>query len=161
VAALLRRGGFDEARAILEAHLAAGDHLGLRLTLANLYGLLRQSDRARESWRAAVAAEPLSAEAHLFFGVHLLDGGDVEGAARELSRALFLDPDLAIGHYFLGRCREAQRDAFRARLCYRNAVDAWGRVPEGARHPFLGHYPDLPDDGAAWARAAERALGAL
>jgi chemotaxis protein methyltransferase CheR len=160
-AALLGRGAFAEARALLEAHLARGEHLGLRLTLANLYGLLREAGRARDGWLAAVAAEPLCAEAHLFFGVHLLDQGEVEDAARELSRALFLDPDLAMGHYFLGRCREAQRDAFRARLCYRNAVDAWERMPEGTRHPYLGHYPDLPDDGAAWARAAERALGAL
>jgi chemotaxis protein methyltransferase CheR len=160
-AALLGRGSFEEARAMLEADLHRGDHLGLRLTLANLYGLLRQDASARECFAAAVGAEPLSAEAHLFLGIHLLDAGDVEGAARELSRALFLDPDLAIGHYFLGRCREAQRDAFRARLCYRNAVDAFRRLPEGARHPFLGHYPDLPGDGAAWARAAERALGAL
>jgi chemotaxis protein methyltransferase CheR len=161
VASLLARGGFEEARAALEAQLAGGDHLGLRLTLANLYGLLRRTEAARACFAAAVAAEPLSAEAHLFYGVHLLDAGDADGAARELSRALFLDPDLAIGHYFLGRCREAQRDAFRARLCYRNAVDAWSRLPEGTRHPFLGHYPDLPGDGGAWARAAEHALGAL
>ncbi len=108
-----------------------------------------------------MAGEPLSAEAHLFFGAHLLDSGDVEEAARELSRALFLDPDLALAHYFLGRCREAQRDAFRARLCYRNAVEAWRRNPAGGRQAFLGHYPDLPADGGTWARAAESALAAL
>jgi len=160
-AALLAQGKFQEARTLLEEALERGEHLGLRLTLANLHGLLRQPDRARESYGAALAVEPLSAEAHLFFGVHLLDAGDAEGAARELSRALFLDPDLALAHYFLGRCREAQRDAFRARLCYRNAVDACRRVPGGKRQSFLGHYPDLPDDGSAWARAAESALAAL
>jgi chemotaxis protein methyltransferase CheR len=160
-AARIAQGRFDEARALLEEHLARHEHLGLRLTLANLHGLLRQPGRARESFQAALAAEPLSAEAHLFYGVHLLDAGDADGAARELSRALFLDPDLALAHYFLGRCREGQRDAFRARLCYKNAVDAWRRLPAGHRQTFLGHYPDLPDDGGTWARAAESALSAL
>jgi chemotaxis protein methyltransferase CheR len=160
-AAEVARGRFEEARDLLEAQLALGEDLGLRLTLAHLHGAMGQAARAREAYQAAVAGEPLSAEAHLFFGAHLLDSGDVEEAARELSRALFLDPDLALAHYFLGRCREAQRDAFRARLCYRNAVEAWRRNPAGGRQAFLGHYPDLPADGGTWARAAESALAAL
>jgi len=160
-AALIGQGRFAEARNRLEGQLALREDLGLRLTLANLCGVLKDPQRARASYQAALAAEPLSAEAHLFFGLHLLDGGDPDAAARELSRALFLDPDLALAHYFLGRCREAQRDAFRARLCYKNAVDAWRRLPGGRRQAFLGHYPDLPDDGDSWARAAESALAAL
>jgi len=161
VAALLDRGCFVEAREKLEHQLARGEDLGLRLTLANLYGMLRDPDRARASYLAALGTEPLSAEAHLFFGVYLIAEGDLEACARELARALFLDPDLALAHYFLGKCREAQKDAFRARLCYKNAVDAWRRQPGGRRQGFLGHYPDLPDDGASWARAAESALAAL
>ncbi|HVP66549.1 MAG TPA: CheR family methyltransferase [Anaeromyxobacteraceae bacterium] len=161
VAALIAEGRFATARHRLEEALARDEDLGLRLTLANLHGVLRDPGRARASYLAALAAEPLSAEAHLFFGVHLVSEGDLDAGARELSRALFIDPDLALAHYYLGRCREAQRDAFRARLCYKNAVDAWRRVPEGRRQAFLGHYPDLPDDGASWARAAESALAAL
>ncbi len=160
-AELIGQGRFDEARSRLEMHLARREDLGLRLTLANLCGVLKDAERAVESYRAALAAEPLSAEAHLFFGLHLLDRDDPDAAARELSRALFLDPDLGLAHYFLGRCREAQRDAFRARLCYKNAVDAWRRLPTGRRQAFLGYYPDLPDDGDSWARAAESALAAL
>jgi chemotaxis protein methyltransferase CheR len=161
VAVMLDQGKFAEARKKLEDHLARGEDLGLRLTLANLYGVLRDPSRARASYLAALGTEPLSAEAHLFFGVYLIAEGDLDASARELSRALFLDPDLALAHYFLGRCREAQKDAFRARLCYKNAVDAWRRLPEGRRQGFLGYYPDLPDDGASWARAAESALAAL
>jgi len=161
VANLLRVGSFLEARARLEAQLARGESLGLRLTLANLHGVLRDSEKARASYLAALGAEPLSAEAHLFYGIHLLAEGQEEEASRELSRALFLDPDLALAYYFLGRCREAQRDVSRARLCYKNAVDAWRRLPGGRRQGFLGHYPDLPDDGVSWARAAESALAAL
>ncbi len=159
---LIGGGRFGAAREALERLIRdSGEHLGVRLTLANLYVVLRQPDRARESYRVALAMEPLSAEAHLFYGIHLLAAGDADGAALELSRALFLDPDLALGHYYLGRSREAQRDAFRARLCYRNAIEAWRRRPEGKRQAFLGYYPDLPEDGATFARAAEYALAAL
>jgi chemotaxis protein methyltransferase CheR len=118
-------------------------------------------ERARDCYQAALAVEPLSAEAHLFYGIHLLSAGDAEQAALELSRALFLDPDLSLGHYYLGRCREAQKDANRARLAYKNALEAYRRRPEGKRQAFLGYYPDIPEDGAAFARAAEYALAAL
>ena len=159
---LFAEGRFGAARERLERLLSqSGEDLAVRLTLANLYGILRQPDRARESYQSALALEPLSAEAHLFYGIHLLAEDDAEAASLELSRALFLDPDLALAHYFLGRCREAQRDAHRARLCYKNAVDAHRRQPQGKRQAFLGYYPDIPEDGATFARAAEYALAAL
>jgi chemotaxis protein methyltransferase CheR len=160
--ALFSEGRFGAARELLERHLERhGEGLAVRLTLANLYNVLRQYDRARESYQAALAVEPLSAEAHLFYGIYLLTQAEAEGAALELSRALFLDPDLALGHYYLGRCREAQRDPQRARLAYRNAIEANRRLPGGRRQAFLGYYPDMPEDGAAFARAAEYALAAL
>jgi chemotaxis protein methyltransferase CheR len=160
--ALFAEGRFGAARELLERLLErAGEDLAVRLTLANLYGILRQPDRARASYQAALQIEPLSAEAHLFYGIHLLQGGEADGAALELSRALFLDPDLTLAHYWLGRCRESQKDPNRARLAYRNALDAYERCPAGKRQVFLGYYPDIPDDGAAFARAAEYALGAL
>jgi chemotaxis protein methyltransferase CheR len=161
-------GRFAEARARLERRVSearegveAEGELAVRLTLANLLGILREPEAAATSYQAALLQEPLSAEAHLFFGVHLLGQGRLEEAAREISRALFLDPDVAMAHYFLGRCREAQGDVPRARLCYRNAIDAHARQPAGHSHPFVGFYPDLPEDGAPFARAAEYALLAL
>jgi chemotaxis protein methyltransferase CheR len=160
--ALFADGRFGAARELLERLLEkGGEDLAVRLTLANLYGILRQDDRARKSYEAALALEPLSAEAHLFFGIHLLQGGELDLASMELSRCLFLDPDLSLGHYYLGRCREAQRDPNRARLAYKNAIEAFRRRPEGKRQAFLGYYPDIPEDGAAFARAAEYALAAL
>jgi chemotaxis protein methyltransferase CheR len=160
--ALFAQGRFGAARELLERGLELRrDDLALRLTLANLYGVLRQPDKARESYASALQLEPLSAEAHLFYGIHLLAQGDAEAAALELSRALFLDPDLSLAHYYLGRCREAQRDPDRARLAYRNTLEALKRRPEGKRQAFLGYYPDIPEDGAAFARAAEYALAAL
>ncbi len=160
--ALFAEGRFGAARELLERQLErSGDDLSVRLTLANLYGVLRQYDKARDSYQAALALEPLSAEAHLFYGIHLLAMSDAEGAALELSRSLFLDPDLALAHYYLGRCREAQRDPGRARLAYKNAIEAFRRLPQGRRQAFLGYYPDIPEDGATFARAAEYALAAL
>jgi chemotaxis protein methyltransferase CheR len=159
---LFAEGRFGAARELLERHLEQGaEDLAVRLTLANLYGVLRQLDRAGDCYQAALALEPLSAEAHLFYGIHLLSGGDADGAALELSRALFLDPDLALAHYYLGRSREAQRDPHRARLAYQNAIEAHRRLPGGKRQAFLGYYPDIPEDGAAFARAAQYALAAL
>jgi chemotaxis protein methyltransferase CheR len=160
--ALFAEGRFGAARELLERLLEkGGEDLAVRLTLANLYGILRQGEKARECYVAALQLEPLSAEAHLFYAIHLLAGGEAEAAALELSRALFLDPDLALAHYYLGRCREAQRDVARARLAYRNALEAYKRRPDGKRQAFLGYYPDIPEDGSAFARAAEYALAAL
>jgi chemotaxis protein methyltransferase CheR len=160
--ALFADGRFGAARELLERLLEqGGEDLAVRLTLANLYGILRQPDRAGESYVAALALEPLSAEAHLFYGIHLHGQADHLAAARELQRALFLDPDLALAHYYLGRCFEGQKDAQRARLAYRNAVDAFKRRPDGKRQAFLGYYPDVPEDGTTFARAAEYALAAL
>jgi chemotaxis protein methyltransferase CheR len=160
--ALFADGRFGAARELLERLLEkGGEVLAVRLTLANLYGVLRQPDRAYRCYQAALALEPLSAEAHLFFGVHLLSAERVDEAAQELSRALFLDPDLILAHYYLGRCREAQRDVQRARLAYRNALEAFRRRPDGKRQAFMGYYPDIPEDGSAFARAAEYALAAL
>jgi chemotaxis protein methyltransferase CheR len=160
--ALFAEGRFGAARELLERMIERrGEDLAVRLTLANLYGSLRQPDRARECYEAALQLEPLSAEAHLFYGVHLLMQAEVDGASLELSRALFLDPDLILAHYYLGRCREAQRDPNRARLAYRNALEAFKRRPAGKRQAFLGYYPDIPEDGTSFARAAEYALAAL
>jgi chemotaxis protein methyltransferase CheR len=160
--ALFAEGRFGAARELLERLLEqGGEDLAVRLTLANLYGILRQPDKARDCYVAALALEPLCAEAHLFYGVHLHGQGDNDGAARELQRALFLDPDLALAHYYLGRSFEGQKDAQRARLAYRNALDAFKRRPDGKRQAFLGYYPDVPEDGTTFARAAEYALAAL
>jgi chemotaxis protein methyltransferase CheR len=160
--ALFSEGRFGAARELLERLLEqGGEDLAVRLTLANLYGILRQPDKAADCYVAALALEPLSAEAHLFYGIHLHGLADHAGAARELQRALFLDPDLALAHYYLGRSFEGQKDAQRARLAYKNALDAFRRRPDGKRQAFLGYYPDVPEDGTTFARAAEYALAAL
>lgn len=160
IALQIDRGDFEEARAALETHVEdePGD-LAAWLTLANLYGLMRLFDRSEACYETALEMEPLRAESHLFSGIHLLARGDLERATQALSRALFLEPELVIAHYFLGRCRERGRDLEGARRSYRAAIRSH-RDGMGSRR-FLGHYPDLPEDGGSFARAAESALVAL
>ena len=40
-------------------------------------------------------------------------------------------------------------------------VSAFLKLAHGKRQAFLGYYPDIPEDGTAFARAAEYALAAL
>jgi chemotaxis protein methyltransferase CheR len=160
IAGWIEAGEFTDARAALEARVAqAPEDLGARLTLGNLLVLLRLPAEARSCYEAALEMEPLRAEAHLLFGIHLLAQGDLDGAAAELSRALFLDPELGLGHYFLGRCNERLSDLDGARRAYRNAIRAFREARSPRR--FLGFYPDLPADDGPFARAAENALRAL
>lgn len=160
IADRIARGEFEPARAELETRLATfPEDLGARLTLGNLYVLLRLPDEARACYEAALSMEPLRAETHLFYGIHLLAQGDLAGAEAELSRAQFLEPELALAHYFLGRCRERDADLDGARRSYRNAIRAFREARQKPR--FVGFYPDLPEDGSAVARAAESALAAL
>jgi len=156
----IEAGRFTEARAALEARLrVVPEDVGARLTLANLLVLLRLPGEARACYEAALDMEPLRAEGHLLYGIHLQAEGDLERAAAELSRALFLDPDLGLGHYFLGRCRERLGDLDGARRAYRNALGAFREAQAPRR--FLGFYPDLPADDGPFANAAENALRAL
>jgi len=160
--AAIDEGRFEEARDGLHALLQREPrNLAARLTFANLASVLRDPLAAEAAYLAAIETEPMCAEAHLFHGIFRLSRGEATRAAEELGRALFLDPDLALGHYYLGRCREQQRDLARARLGYHNAVEAFRREPRGRRQRFLGYYPDLPEDGSAFARAAEYALAKL
>ncbi|WP_373049560.1 CheR family methyltransferase [Vulgatibacter sp.] len=160
IAVGIEAGRFEEARRALEERVEkVPEDLGARLTLANLLVLLRLPAEARACYEAALEMEPLRAEVHLLFGIHLHAQGDWQRAAEEFSRALFLEPELALGHWFLGRCRERAGDLEGARRAYRNAVRT---SREGRqRRRFLGFYPDLPEDDGPFARAAESALQAL
>ena len=134
----------------------------MRLTLANLYGILRQPERARDCYLAALALEPLSAEAHLFYGIHLLSAGEAEGAAlRALPRAVprsrtSRSPTTTWG---AAARRRGTPTAPGSPTGTPSRRSAGGRTAK--RQAFLGYYPDLPEDGAAFARAAEYALAAL
>lgn len=158
---LMDEGRFEEARVLLEEERdRRPEDLGIRLTLANLFVLLRRPEEAEACYVSTLEREPLLAEARLFYGMHLLDEGEYERAAQELTRATFLDPDLALAHFFLGRCKERQGDVVGARRSYRNALRSADR--SAFPRPLVGYYPDLPKEpGPEVAQAAINALAAL
>ncbi|MFL5345456.1 MAG: CheR family methyltransferase [Hyalangium sp.] len=132
-------------------------HLDGLLTLGNLYSLTGRAVEAREAFAQALAREPLCVEARVFGGVAALQAGQLAEARAELSKALFLEPTLAIGHYLLAQVQERTKDRDGARRSYRNAI-AQLRFPQ---RPLAGHYPDIPDSPEAIAQVARYALAAL
>jgi chemotaxis protein methyltransferase CheR len=158
VAALASAGKFGEAVEFLEGSLAKEpDDLPVRITLGNMLCVTGRVDEAFRAYEAAIVLEPLSAEAHVLLGVARAEAGQLGAARQELSRALFLEPHLPLAHYYLGRVAEFGKDHEAARRAYRNAIDA-ARSPSAFRR-LVSYYPDLPEDPAVLARAAEYALG--
>ncbi len=133
------------------------DNLAARLTLGNVYVLLGSSEEARESFAAALSREPLCVEARVYLGLAGMQAGQLDDAKVELTRALFLEPTLALGHYLLGQVNERRHDLEGARRAYRNAI----RHRKAAEHELLGHFPDLPRSNEAVAQSAQYRLAAI
>ncbi|MBS2030373.1 MAG: hypothetical protein JST54_20895 [Deltaproteobacteria bacterium] len=157
---LIERGQFLEALDLLRALVQAEpESLIGWISLGNLLSVLRRFPEAFAAYERALAVEPLSAEARLFWGIAQVEASHPREASEELGKALFLDADMALAHYYSGRAAEALGDAVAARRAYRNCLTLCqsGR-PE---RPFLAHYPDLPKDPDVLGRAAQYALGAM
>lgn len=133
------------------------DDLAARLTLGNVQALMGNVDEAREAYQAALNREPLCVEARLYLALAAMQASQLEEAKTELTRALFLEPTLVVGHYLLGQVNERRQDAEAARRAYRNAVQQ-RRAPA---HDLIGHFPDLPRSNEAIAQAAQYRLAAL
>jgi len=133
------------------------DDLAARLTLGNVQALMGNVDEAREAYQAALAREPLCVEARLYLALAAMQGNQLDEAKTELTRALFLEPTLAVGHYLLGQVNERRHDAEAARRAYRNAI----LQRKASTHELLGHFPDLPRSNEAIAQAAQYRLAAL
>ncbi|NBD12104.1 CheR family methyltransferase [Corallococcus silvisoli] len=127
------------------------------LTLGNLYSLTGHIGEARDTFGQALQREPLCVEARVFGGVAAMQAGSLAEARSELSKALFLEPTLAIGHYLLAQVQERTQEFEAARRSYRNAV-AQLKYPQ---RPLAGHYPEMLDSAEAISRAARYALAAL
>jgi chemotaxis protein methyltransferase CheR len=159
---LLEEGRFDAAAKLLEVALdAAPQNLALLLTHGNAMLTLGKQPQAREDFKRAREIEPLCAEAHLFLGIACAEGGapQNEEALRELSQAIFLDPQLALAHYWIGRLAEQKGDPGAARRAYRNAIEACRKRKTAPS--LLGIVPGVPSDVAMLSRAASYALAAL
>lgn len=154
----IERGDFPRAlRASRSLSDDEPEDLAARLTLGNVYALMGNVDEAREVYLAALAREPLCVEARLYLALAAMQAGAFEEAKNELTRALFLEPTLAVGHYLLGQVQERRGDPEAARRAYRNAVGQ----RKATQHELLGHFPDLPRSNEAIAQAAQFRLAAL
>ena len=156
--ARMTEGDFDETLRTLKALTAdEPNDLDALITLGNVYTLLGQQDQARAAFAIALGREPLCLEARIFGGVSALQSGNLAEAVAELTRALFLEPTLAIGHYLLAQAQERGGSHDAARRSYRNALAQL----KHAQRPLAGHYPDMLEAPDAIARAARYALAAL
>lgn len=133
------------------------DDLAARLTLGNVHALMGNLDEAREAYQYALSREALCVEARLYTALAELQGGQLDDAKVELTRALFLEPTLAVGHYLLGQVNERRGDLEGALRAYRNAISQ----RKQPRHELIGHFPDLPRSNEAIAQAAQYRLAAL
>ena len=158
VVALLERADFP--RALLAARRFCDEHpedLAARLTLGNVHALMGNHELAKDTFAQALAQEPLCVEARLYLALAALQVGRLDEAKVELTRALFLEPQLSLGHYLLGQVLERKGDPEGARRAYRNAV---AQRRHGLRK-LLGHYPDVPESADAVTQAAQFRLAAL
>jgi chemotaxis protein methyltransferase CheR len=158
VGTLLHKGDFPQA--LLVARRLADEHpddLASLLTLGNVHAVMGNVDEAEEVLKSALAKEPLCVEARLYLALAAMQQKNFAAAKVELTRAIFLEPNLALAHYLAGQVHEKLGDAESARRGYRNAA-ALKKVPP---RPLLGHYPELPHTGEAVAQAAQYRLAAL
>jgi chemotaxis protein methyltransferase CheR len=158
VIALIERGDFGQA--LLGARRLMDDQpedLAALLTLGNIHALMGNVDEARDLFNVALAKEPLCVEARLYLAIAAMQSGQQDPARVELTRALFLEPTLALGHYLLGQVQEKRGDFEAARRAYKNAI-AQRKAPP---HTLIGHFPELPKTNEAIAQASQFRLAAL
>ncbi len=154
----IERGDFPKAlRTVRRLADDEPEDLAARLTLGNVYALMGNLDEARDAYQVALSREPLCVEARLYTALAAMQVGQLDEAKLELTRALFLEPTLAVGHYLLGQVQERRQDPDGALRSYRNAISQ----RKQPRHELIGHFPDLPRSNEAIAQAAQYRLAAL
>jgi protein O-GlcNAc transferase len=89
----------------------------------------RLADACRH-YRAAVAADPFSADAHLHLGVALEAAGDLAGAIVAYEAALVAQPRNAYAAYNLGKTHFVRGDLARAEASLRSALTDKAEFPE-------------------------------
>jgi choline-sulfatase len=125
-----QRGNPGAARAAYEAEVAANPkNYGAQFNLGKLLAKEGRLPEATARFRAAVEARTEFAEGYLYLAKALLDGGNLQGAARAATEGLAKRPERSIaplGHYVLadvysrlGRENEAAREVARARALER------------------------------------------
>lgn len=98
--------GAEAAISALDEAAAASDRPSALVRLGVLYLRLGELSLAERAFAAAIAGPPVYAEAEAYLGhTEALRG---EPALDDLNAALALNPDLVLGHYFLGSYYRAQ-----------------------------------------------------
>lgn len=157
-ARLMHQGQFDDAlRTLTGAPADALDDINVQLTLGNLYSLLGRAKDSERVLQEVTAREPLCVDARLYAAMAAMQINDYPRARSELSKALFLEPTLALAHYLSAQVSERLGDRDGARRAYRNAITQL----RFAQRPLAGFYPDLPESPELVSRAARYALAAL
>jgi chemotaxis protein methyltransferase CheR len=157
-AKLVHQGKFNEAVDTLKAlHGEEPDDIAIQLTLGNVYSLMGRAEDADKVFQDVLVREPLCVEVRVYNAMALMQVGKFALARGEISKALFLEPTLALGHYLAAEVSERLGDRDGARRSYRNAISQL-RFPQ---RPLAGFYPDIPDSPELISRAARYALAAL
>jgi serine/threonine protein kinase/Tfp pilus assembly protein PilF len=116
--------------------------------LADVYSLLRKNKEARDAVQAALRLDPQLAEAHASLGnINLSLEFNINSAEGEFKRALELDPECSVAHYWYGRLM-TMRGRFAEAIRHLNqAIELDPTVPTayenlGATYMFSGRYDD-------------------
>jgi tetratricopeptide (TPR) repeat protein len=102
---------------------------GITTSYEGTYGLgaclaaENQPARAIDAFTKALAHDPRSAIAHFGLGSALLQTGDALAAARELERAVSLQPKMRQGYYLLGRAYASMNMPDRSREAFARAEE--------------------------------------
>ncbi|HEV2176744.1 MAG TPA: CheR family methyltransferase, partial [Terriglobia bacterium] len=100
---LYQQGRYEDAEAIIVALLSQnpGDGQAM-LLLARLSANQGRLAEALACCEKAIASDKMNARAHYLRAMILQEQGWLEGAALAVKRALYLEPEFALGHFALG-----------------------------------------------------------
>lgn len=90
---------------------------------------------ARAILEEALGENPLQLEAHLLLACLSEESGDLDTATLSLRRAVYLEPEAPLPHFFLGIVHHRAGNHEEAARAFRNARDLAGKFPPEARIP--------------------------
>jgi len=116
--------------------------------LADVYSMLGKNKEARDAVRTALDLDPRLAEAHASMGFINLDlEFNVKSAEGEFKRALELDPEYPVAHYWYGRLLNMRGRFDEAIVHLKRSIELDPTVPTtyenlGASYMFSGRYDE-------------------
>ena len=154
----MEQGDFQGALSDLEKQVKERpEELAAWLTLGNARSLFGRLSDARDAFSEVIGRDPLCVEARLYGGMAAMQAGSMREARAELTRAVYLEPTLALGHYLLAQVEERLGERDEARRSYRNALALVSRTQRALK----GYFPDMADSLGSISAAARCALDAL